>query len=106
MAFDYISKFDQHQAAQVELATLLIEKSPEDAQQVLGNQIKLTNILISKTTPDLHSKEITAEECQAKLKECLVAAIIDSLIKNDKWSCRLLMRLILIFLKQASSSAK
>ena len=91
---------------QVELASLLIEKSPEDAQQVLSNQIKLTNILISKTTPDLHSQEMQTEECRTKLKGCFVAALIESLVKNDRWTCRLLIRLILIFLKQAASSAK
>ena len=46
------------------------------------------------------------EECTNLLSKCLVTQLLESLIKNDKWTCRLLMRILLIYLKQATSMSK
>ena len=90
---------------QVELISLLIEKSPEDLQQILSKQIGFSNMLISKFTPNL-SATMQPDECAGLLRKCLLTQLLESLIRHDKWTCRLLMRILLIFLKQATSLSK
>lgn len=85
-------------STQVELISLLIEKSPEDLQQILSKQIVFSNILISKFTPSL-TENMQPAEYTTLLRKCLVTSLIESLIRHDKWTCRLLVRILLIFLK-------
>ena len=49
---------------------------------------------------------LIAQKCTAMpLQDCMTFGIIDRLIGEEKWHCILLMRLLLLFLKQAQKVA-
>lgn len=104
------------QTRQIELAIALLSGKAQVASlsqandgidtssKMMSNEQQKAEVIVMKKQISLSS--LIAQKCTSfPLKDCLTYGILHRLIDESKWQCIFLMRLLLLFLKQAQKVA-